>query len=171
MRRKTYYQYYTNVTYLTCPGCLAWHGRISTDPEGFPDRQDGCERKILAFGRKELDYHREQERQMRAIAQAELTRRELFNEGRHALGVDNEKAVDLLTRAAQIDLYIPEVEQLVVEKQVLLKNDAPLRERLCKLFARAYSDKFGWPRYERLPEQMRIARERAGIARIKELFA
>jgi len=170
MSRKTYYQYYTNVAYLTCKECLSWHGKISTDPESFPKRQDGCERKLLAFSHKELDYHREKQRQMRAIAKAELRRRDLVTEAKEALGVDNEKAVDLLAQAAQIDSYIPEMERLAKEKEALLKKDAALRERLRKLFARAYSDKFGWPRYERLPELMRIAREQAGIKRINELF-
>lgn len=171
MSRKTYYQYYTNVTYLTCKECLAWHGKISNNPESFPKRQDGCERKILAFSRKELDYHREKQQQMRALAKAELRRRELVTEAKEALGVDNEKAVDLLAQAVQIDSYIPEMERLAKEKGALFKEDAALRERLGKLFARAYSDKFGWPRYERLPELMRIAREQAGIKRINELFA
>ena len=62
MKRKDYHQYYTNVTYRTCPDCLAWHGRISTDPKRFPDRDDGCARRVLAFSRKELAYHQEKER-------------------------------------------------------------------------------------------------------------
>lgn len=171
MHRNTYYQYFTNVTYLTCPDCLAWHGKISKDPESFPNRHDRCERTILEIKRNELDYHREQERKMRALAQAELRRRELFDAGKDALGSDNEKAIDLFAQAAQIDLYIPDVEHLCSDKKVILKSDKPSRERLRKLFVRAYSDKFGWPRYELLPEPMRIARERAGIERIKELLA
>lgn len=168
---KTYYQYYTNVTYFTCAECLVWHGKISTDPASFPNRHDGCERQILAFRRKELAYHREKERGMRHLAEAELRRRELFAAAKEALGVNNGKAKDLFAQAALIDLYIPEIERLVEEKEAVLKEDRTLRARLCKLFARAYSDKFGWPRYERLPEPMRIARERAGIERIKELLA
>lgn len=168
---KTYYQYYTNVTYLTCAECLIWHGKISTDPASFPNRHDGCERQTLTFSRKELAYHREKERGMRHLAEAELRRRELFAAGKEALGVDNGKAKDLFAQAALIDLYIPEIEGLVEEKEAALKEDEALRACLSKLFARAYSDKFGWPRYERLPEPMRIAREQAGIKRIRELFA
>lgn len=170
-RRKIYYQYYTNVTHLTCPECLAWHGKISTDPDSFPNQRDGCERKILPFNRKALDSHREKERRMRSLAEAELRRRTLFAEAKQALGADNDEALALFTRAVQTDLYIPEIERLVEEKKSVLKEDRDLCNRLGNLFARAYSAKFGWPRYERLPELMRIAREQAGIKRIKELFA
>ena len=168
---KTYYQYYTNVSYRTCAECLVWHGKISTAPASFPNRHDGCERQILAFSRKELAYRREKERGMRHLAEAELRRRELFAAGKEALGVDNGKAEDLFAQAVLIDLYIPEIERVVEEKEAVLREDGTLRTRLCKLFVRAYSDKFGWPRYERLPEPMRIAREQAGIKRIRELFA
>jgi hypothetical protein len=171
MWQKTYYQYYTNVTYLTCPECLSWHGKISEDPQGFPDRRDGCERKLLPFSRKELKAYREKERQMCVLAQAELTRRDLFQEAKNTLGVDNDRAVELFQQAAQIDLYVPEIERLHEEKSAVLDKDPTLRKTLGKLFARAYSDKFGWPRYERLPEQMRLAREQAGVKRIRELFA
>jgi len=171
MQRKTYYQYYTNVTYSTCPACLAWHGKIGKSPDAFPDRQDGCERQIRCFNKKELDYHREQERLMRQLAKDELTRRALFAEATDAVGMDNEKAIELFTQAARIDLYIPDVVRLAEGQETILKKDDTLRERLGKLFTRAYSDKFGWPRYERLAEPMRIARERAGISRIRELFS
>ena len=168
MWRKTYYQYYTNITYSTCPACLAWHGKIARSPNAFPDRQDGCERRILAFDKKALDYHREQERLMRGSAQDELTRRALFAEAVESIGKDNEKALGLFGQAAQIDLYLPDVVRLVEEKTAVLKQDGALRERLRRLFVRAYSDKFGKHRYERLAEGMRLSREQAGIRRIKE---
>ena len=171
MRRKTYYQYYTNVTYSTCPACLGWHGKIAKSPNAFPDRQDGCERRILPFNRKKLGHHRDQERLMRQSAQDELTRRALFAEATDTVGINNEKAVELFSQAVRIDLYIPDVVRLAEEKQSVLRQDDTLRERLRKLFTRAYSDKFGRPRYERLAEAMRIAREQDGIRRIKELFS
>ena len=171
MWRKTYYQYYTNVTYLTCPECLARHGRIVKDPARLPDRRDRCERKLLAFPRKELRFYRQKARQMRALAKAELRRRELVREASDALGQDNEKAIELFRQAVRIDLYIPELEELRRTKDAIFSQDPTLSERLRALFTRAYSDKFGWPRYERLPERMRIAREQAGIKRIDELFA
>jgi hypothetical protein len=171
MREKMYYQYYTNVTYLTCPDCLAWHGRIAEDPESFPDREDGCERRLLAFDKRKLDYHREQERRMRAAVEAELERRDLLVQAKEALGKENGQALALFAQASEIDVHVPELAALCAEKEGILKADLSLRERLRTLFARAYSDKFGHPRYERLPEAMRLARERAGVERIKELFA
>ncbi len=170
MSRKTYYQYYTNVNYLTCADCLAWHGKISTDPGSFPNRHDSCERKILPLEHEDIKYRQEKARKMRAIAKAELTRRELVANAKKALRNDSEVAMDLLTKAASIDVYIPEIEQLAEENEEILRSNETLRQRLCKLFTQSYSDKFGWPRYELLPETMRILRERAGIARIKQLL-
>jgi len=170
MPHKTYYQYYTNVNYLTCADCLAWHGKISTNPESFPNRGDSCERKILPLEHEDLKYRREKAKKMRAIAKAELTRRELVADAKKALGNENEEAVGMLTEAARIDVYIPEIEQLIEENAEILRSNESLRQRLCKLFTQSYSDKFGWPRYELLPETMRILRERAGIARIKQLL-
>ena len=170
MGHKTYYQYYTNVNYLSCADCLAWHGKICTDPKTFPNKRDSCERKILALEHKDIKYSREKAKRMRAVAKAELTRRELLSDAKKALGNDNEVAIDLLTRAARIDVYIPEIERLTSENEEIFQSDETLRQRLCKLFTQSYSDKFGWPRYELLPEPMRFLRERAGIARIKQLL-
>lgn len=167
---RLYYQFYTNVMYRTCPGCLALHGKIEKDADAFSGCPQGCARKVLTFPHKELHYYKEKAQWMQEVAQAELSRRELFEQGVALLGTDDEQALDLLARSTRIDLYVPEVERLVREKGAALEADAALRERLRRLFARAYSDKFGWPRYERLPERMRLAREKAGIERIRELL-
>jgi len=171
MLHRTYYQYFTNITYSTCLECLAWHGKITRHPTSFPPCEQGCERRVLPFKHKELSYRREQRRKMQTAAQGELARRELFEEGMNLLGVDNEQAFELLERSTRFDLYIPELERLVREKGEPLNEDTEFRARLKKRFIQAYSDKFGWRRYERLPELMRIAREEAGIEAIKELFA
>ena len=172
MRGRTYYyQYYTNVIYSTPERCLSWHGKIARNPRTFAPATDGCVHRILAFPHKELAYHREQERLMRAIAQAELHRRELFAAATRMLDDDPDQAVELFSQAARIEVYIPELERLVAEKEQALAARPDVRERLGKIFHQAYSDKFGRRRYERLPELMRIAREQAGLARIKELFA
>jgi len=169
MRSKTYYQYYTNVTYSTPAECLTLHGRIASDPSEFPDH-DSCPRKILSFSRSELSYYREQAEKMRAVAAAELRRRELFREAEEMLEAEPERAVDLFAQAAQIETYVPELERLLERKDDLLSQTPELRRRLGEIFYRAYSDKFGRPRYERFPERMRLAREKAGLSRIKELF-
>jgi len=170
MPTKTYYQYYTNVTYRTCPECLSWHGRIDEDETGFPDRHDGCERRLLPFGAKELRSFREREKEMRAAAGAELDRRALLSEAMAALGSDDESALSLLSQAAAVDLHVAEIEALCAAKRDVLQTDAALRERVRTLSVRAYSDKFGHPRYERLPEVMRLERERDGIAKINDLL-
>ncbi len=107
---------------------------------------------------------------MRIAARNELKRRELFEQGISLLGKDDEQAISLLADSTQYDLYIPEVERLVEKKGNLLLNSPSVRERLLKIFVQAYSDKFGWRRYERLPELMRIAREEEGIRRLRELL-
>ncbi len=107
---------------------------------------------------------------MRAIAQAEMRRRELFAAATRMLDDDPDQAVELFAQAAQIEVYIPELEQLAANKEMTLAAHPHVREQLGKIFYQAYSDKFGRPRYERLPERMRLAREQAGLARIKELF-
>ncbi len=170
MRSRIYYQYYTNVTYSTPAHCLSWHGKIVHDPNAFSPVTDGCVYKILAVSHKELSYYREQERIMRAIAQAELHRRELFAAAKEMLDKDPDQAVELSSQAAQIEVYIPELERLVREKADVLKAHPDVCQRLGKIFYQAYSDKFGRPRYERFPERMRLAREQAGLIRIKELF-
>ncbi len=170
MRKKTYYQYFTNVTHASCPDCLAWHGVISPDPASFPDRKDGCERKILPFARLELDERRDMEREMKRLVLDELARRRLFREGSDALGVDNEQALALFSRAAGVEVYVVELERLAEERDRILRSDAALRARLHALFSRAFSDKFGRPRYERFPEGIRYALETSGLARIRELF-
>ncbi len=170
MLGKKYYQFYANINYRTCAECLALHGRIATREDAFPPCPEGCRYTIVAFTRKELSFHKEQQREMRASARNELKRRDLFNRGIELLACNNEEAISLLAESTRYDLYIPEVERLVERKGKVLREDQSLRERLLKLFVQAYSDKFGWRRYERLPELMRIAREKEGIKRLQELL-
>ena len=166
---KTHYQYYTNINYKTCADCLAWHGRIAGRPERFPDFADDCERAILAFPWRQRRTYLESRRTMQRLAKAELSRRDLFHRAEAALANDLEEAVSLFARAAAIDVYVPELEQFV-ERQDERLTDPEIRERLRCLFRKAFSDKFGRRRYERLPELMRIEREKAGMSRIDELF-
>jgi len=170
MLRRTRYQYYTNVNYRTCEKCLGLHGLIRRDPDGFPDHRDGCERAVLPIPGREMKEYREKGRRMRAAAKAELTRRKLFEEGERLLAVDAAAAVDRFAAAAKIDVYVPDLEAFVERQRETLAGDLQLRHDLRTLFVKAYSDKFGWRRYERLPEVMRLERENAGKARINELF-
>lgn len=164
------YQYYTNLSHRTCERCLAWHGAIRSAPAKFPDHQDGCERSILPIPWRELKAYRDKSRRMRAAAAAELTRRGLFTEASGLLADNPKLAIERFRAAAAIDLFIPELEGLVERHAGVLRSDPSLRGELRAMFVKAYSDKFGWRRYERLPEVMRLQREAGGIARINELF-
>lgn len=165
------YQYYTNLGHRTCERCLAWHGAIRRSPDAFPDHQDGCERSILPIPGRELKKYRLKARRMKAAAEAELTRRRIFADATELLATDPATAIERFREAATIDLFIPEIEGLAEQRADLLRGNDSLNGALRSLFIQAYSDKFGWRRYERLPEVMRVKREAAGIARINELFA
>ena len=171
MWHRTYYQYYTNVSRRTCPDCLSLHGQIRPNPGRFPEREDACEGAVLPIPRRQLKAYRQKGKEMRVAAQAELQRRALFQQASEILKTDPEGAIALFRKASTIDLYIPDLEALASTHRLLFDGDSALRERLRTMFVKAYSDKFGWRRYERLPELMRLAREKAGIARINELFS
>jgi len=168
---RMFYQYYTNVNYLACPECLARHGEIESDPDRFPDPADGCARRILAFPRGELSYFREQQRAMRRAANGELARRKHFEEGEAALRDAPDAAIEHFRKAAEIDVYIPDLEGLAERCAELLSVQLELRDRLRAVFSTAFSDKFGRRRYERLPERMRLQREKWGLERIRALFS
>jgi len=170
MFRRSVYQYYTNVTYRTCASCLALHGEIRRRSNAFPQADDGCKSSILPIPRHQLRIYREKSKQMKRRAQGELARRALFDEASATLTSQPDAAVESLRRSATIDLYIPDIERLVEAHDVFLRAHPDLRDSLRILFLKAYSDKFGWRRYELLPELMRFQREKAGLARITELL-
>ncbi len=170
MFRRAVYQYYTNVNYRTCEECLSWHGAIRSKPDTLPKAGDDCESSILRIPRKNLRMYREKSKQMRLRAQGELRRRELFEEALNLLANQSDEALELFGRASGIDLYIPDIERLVKRHGDFLLNHPDLKDRLRIQLLKAYSDKFGWRRYERLPEVMRLQREQAGLDRINELL-
>ena len=170
MFRRQVYQYYTNVNYLTCAECLSWHGMIRRKANAFPQLEDGCASSILPIPRKQVRAYREKAKQMRLRAQGELARRALFEEAVALLSSQPDEALSLLGRAATIDLYIPDIERLIEIHDDFLRAHPDVRDRLRLQWLKAYSDKFGWRRYELLPEVMRLAREKAGLHRINELL-
>ena len=170
MFRRAVHQYYTNVNYKTCNDCLAWHGVIRGKSDAFPNPVDDCESSILRIPRKQLRAYREQARRMRLRAQGELKRRELFENAMNLLANQTETALELFAQAARIDLYIPDIERLVERHGGYLQDHPCVRDQLRTQLLKAYSDKFGWRRYERLPEVMRLQREQAGMDRINELL-
>ncbi|MCD5417324.1 hypothetical protein LR021_03010 [Candidatus Bipolaricaulota bacterium] len=169
-RTRTYYQYYTNVTYSTCSACLSLHGQIAKSSSEFPSCLSGCARHILKFSRRELKERQKQEKKMRLVAKRESVRRQLFSAAEKALASDRKKALSLFQRSAQLELYIPEVEALCHKHANLLQSFPQLSNELRTIFVKAFSDKFGRPRYERLSEPMRNKLEQAGIVQIRELF-
>jgi hypothetical protein len=170
MLRRRLYQYYTNVNYLTCADCLARHGKILKKPDAFPQNEDGCASSILPIPRKQLRDYRDKAKRMRLRAKGELARRSLFEQAMTLLPSQPDEALELLGRAATIDLYIPDVERLVGVHDDFLREHPDIRDRLRLQWLKAYSDKFGWRRYELLPEVMRLQREKAGMARMNELL-
>jgi hypothetical protein len=107
---------------------------------------------------------------MRARAKSELQRRELFERSTTLLPEAPDEALALFGQSFQIDVYIPDAERLAEQHADFLRDHPEIRAKLRTQFAKAYSDKFGWRRYERLPELMRLQREKAGMDRINELF-
>ncbi|MGY4706357.1 hypothetical protein ACVNPS_01200 [Candidatus Bipolaricaulota sp. J31] len=168
--RRRYWQYYTNIAPDTCPECLALHGRIARDPADFPARADSCPREFLPFPVWKLPQYREKERRMRALARAELERRELFARAVTALERSPEEALELFDRAGEIEIYLSEVERVATEKAGFLAAHPEIRRRLGEVFLRRWKGKFAKPRYEAWPERMRVEREKWGRKRIEELF-
>jgi len=167
---RTHYQYYTNVNYKTCEECLAWHGVIRARRSALPDPVDHCESAVLSIPWRQLRTYRQKAKRMKERARGELARRRLFKRALAVLPSDFSAACEGFDHSARIDLYIPDIERLVVEAGKWLAAHPAEREELRARFVKAYSDKFGWRRYERLPEVMRLAREEAGIQRINELL-
>jgi len=117
-----------------------------------------------------MQAYRQQAKRMKVRAQGELKRRELFENAMNLLLNQTESALEHFALAASIDLYIPDIECLVERHGDLLREHPGIREQLRTQLLKAYSDKFGWRRYERLPEVMRLQREQAGMERINELL-
>lgn len=164
--RTRLWQCYTSVTWRTCDACLAWHGRIVTDPASFP-RHAACHQEVQSFPTWRLAAHRKQGRRMADRAQAELHRRALFREATALLPTDPERSLTLFDQAAAVDVYLPEVETLARERAL---TDPHLRTRLRETLLRHWKSKFAKDRYERQPELARVQQEQWGVQRIKELL-
>mgnify|MGYP001556128357 CR=1 FL=1 len=136
----------------------------------FPQKEHGCESAVLPIPRKQLRDYREKAKRMKLRAQGELARRKLFQDAISCFTDQPAEALELLARSAAIDLYIPDIERFVAMHEAFLHANAEVRDNLRRQWLKAYSDKFGWRRYERLPEIMRLQREEAGLKRINELL-
>lgn len=164
------YQCYTSVTWRTCEACLSWHGRILSHPGGF-EVDDECVHEVLAFPLWQLPAYRRQSQRMRARAEEERRRRFWWQEGSNLLPTLPQEALAKFAQAAEVDLYIPELETLVTTHGAWLKEQPEVRGAMRDLFVAAWKAKFAKERYERQPEQARLAQEKWGLARIQELLA
>lgn len=164
------YQCYTNVTWRTCEVCLSWHGRILARPSAFAV-DDGCVHEILAFPVWQLPAYRQKGQRMRARAEEEMRRRTLWQEGVSLLPTQPQEALAKLAQAAEVDVYIPEVEALVAQHGPWLRERPEICIAMRDLFVSAWKAKFAKERYERQPEQARLDQEKWGLARIQELLS
>lgn len=163
------YLCYTNVNWRTCEACLSWHGRIVSRPQAFSLR-DGCAHEVLAFPIWRLGEHRQRGERMRAKAKEELDRREKWRKATELLAQDSPSALRLFAEAAQVDVYLPEVEELVARTGGWLRAHAETRAALREILVAGWKGKFTKDRYERQPELARTAQERHGLERLKELL-
>jgi len=164
------YQCYTNVTWRTCEGCLSWHGRIVSHPRAFAI-PDTCVHEVLAFPVWRLPEYRAKGERMRARAEEELRRRGWWQEGVDLLPTQPTAALARFAQAVAVDVYIPEVEALVARHGAWLRERPEVRAAMRDLLVAAWKAKFAKERYERQPEEARLAQERWGLARIQELLA
>ncbi|MBC7221414.1 hypothetical protein H5T56_00265 [Candidatus Bipolaricaulota bacterium] len=163
------YQCYTSVNWRTCEACLSWHGRIVAHPEEFP-AHESCPHEVLAFPIWKLGEHRKKGERMRAKATEEIQRREKWRKATALLPQDPAGALSLFKEAAQTDVYLPEVEELVEKNRVWLAENKAVRAALREILVSAWKAKFTKERYERQPELARISQEKFGLERLAELL-
>jgi hypothetical protein len=163
------YQYYATVHCRTCERCLARHGEIFDDLALAPPLHPGCRCSYLEFSPDEQDYYRAKAKRMRAKAEQELQRRALFQRAAELLRTSPPEAVELFRQAAEIEVYLEEVESLC-QGPLGLGLRPEVAKQLRDLFLFGYQNKFTSEKYAPLPEGMRWALESSGVQRIKELF-
>ncbi len=164
------YQCYTNVNWRTCEVCLSWHGRIVAHPKHFP-AHNSCPHEVLAFSVWRLGEYRAKGERMRAKAQSELDRREKWRRARELLPHDASAALALFQEAAQVDVYLAEVEELLRETAAWLRENPAVQARLRQVLVAGWKAKFAKERYERQPELARTAQEKFGLERLQELLS
>ena len=164
--RTSLWQCYTAVSWRTCEGCLAWHGRIVADHQAFPSH-NGCPHEVRRFPVWRLAAYRAHGQRMAERAREELHRRELLRQALALLPTDPERSLSLFDRAASVNVYLPEVESLARDPALA---DPNLRAQLREILLRHWKSKFARDRYERQPELARTQQEEWGVQRIKELL-
>ena len=170
MGRRKLYQFYANITFSTPRECLKIHGDIFRSEEEVQKKGLNCDFELLEFDVFKLGDYQEKAWKMKDLAEKEINRRDLLQEGIDALREgERGQALEKIEESVKIDIFIPEIEELVDEFSN--KLDENLKNELKEIFVKQYNEKFAKRRYERQPELMRIQREEAGVKRIKELFS
>lgn len=168
--RRSLYQYYATVHYLTCEVCLKKHGQILYSQDGAPPLHDGCRCSLLEFPLNELEAYKQKAQRMQENAQKELLRRTLFRRACESWGTDSAKALQLFKSAVEIEIYLEEIEAFFQAHKACFAKPSESAAQLRDLFIRAYKLKFEKERYQPMPERMKAAWRQAGIERLKELF-
>ena len=171
--RTSLFQYYATIHPESCEVCLRRHGEIYPNAEeaARPPVHPDCRCTLLEFSVEDVKLYQERGVRMKERAQRELLRRELFRRASAALGrSDREEALSLFREAAQIDLYVSEIEQLCVEREEALRKSPDFAAELRELFLKAYRWKFDLERYQQMPEGMRSARQAHGLEVIRGAF-
>mgnify|MGYP005852573519 CR=1 FL=1 len=164
------YQYYAAVHYSTCETCLQKHGQILHSSDGAPPLHDGCRCWLLEFSLSELDAHKQKAIRMHQKAQRELLRRALFQRACESWSTDPIKASELFKGAAEIDLYLEEVEVFCQTHKASIAKSPESAAKLRDILIRAYKLKFEKEKYKPMPERMKATWQQVGIERLEELF-
>lgn len=164
------YQYYAQVHYLTCEECLKRHGDIFSSEDKKPPIHQDCRCDFLQIPKEELTNFKSKAERMKKAAQKELERRKLILSAKEKLEENPDKSFELFQQAADIEIYLGEIEQLLKENGQILAENPAFVSKLRNTFTKYYRWKFGKRRYEVWPEPMRVMREKAGVKRIEELF-
>lgn len=164
------YQYYAQIHYLTCEKCLKRHGQILSSKSELPPIHQGCRCSSLEIPSEELKKFKSKGERMSKKAQQEMERRSIFKNAKQELEVDLNNSLQLFRQAADIEIYLGEIEELVQDRYQIFEDNPQSALKLRDLFIKYYKWKFGKRRYETWPEPMRVKREKYGVGRIEELF-
>lgn len=170
----SYCQYYATVHSVTCEACLAHHGEIYSHLHQAPQlpRHPDCRCTLLEFPAEELKPYQERGQRMKKKAERELLRRQLFQQACETLSRSPDEAFSLFLfeQAAQLGVYLEEIESLCRLQNSVLRASPQLALRLRDLFLQAYKSKFDGEKYQPMPEGMKAAQRTHGLHIIQTLF-
>jgi len=86
------------------------------------------------------------------------------------LRTGTEAARGRLEQAGRMDVHLSELEHMADEHGELLRANPDLRARLRVILVKRWRKKFAFPRYELLPERMRMQHETWGVEEIQRRF-